>query len=83
MKSAFIIWQMQYLWLLWSHFDFFKIILLFFSQINCLPFLIKPYMGFGYCARAQLISQHVDAGELNILPQQWPIILSLTKVMLN
>ena len=32
------------------------------------------------CARAQLISQHVDAGQLNILPQQQPITLSLTKV---
>ena len=23
-----------------------------------------------YCARAQLISQHVDAGQLNVPPQQ-------------
>ena len=36
-----------------------------------------------YCARAQLISQHVDAGQLNVPPQQRPIILSLTRVMLN
>ena len=35
------------------------------------------------CARAQLISQHVDAGQLNVSPQQQPITLSLTKVMLN
>ena len=35
------------------------------------------------CARAQSISQHVDAGELNIPHQQGPIILSLTRVMPN
>ena len=36
-----------------------------------------------YCPRAQSISQHADAGQLNILPQQQPITLSLTKVMLD
>ena len=35
------------------------------------------------CARAQSISQNVDTGQLNIPPQQWPITLSLTKVMLD
>ena len=35
------------------------------------------------CARAQSISQHVDAGQLNVPPQQQPITLSLTKVMLD
>ena len=35
------------------------------------------------CARAQSISQHVDAGQLNVPPQQRPITLSLTKVMLD
>ena len=36
-----------------------------------------------YCARAQSINQCVDAGQLNIPPQQQPITLSLTKVTLN
>ena len=36
-----------------------------------------------YCARAQLISQHVDAGQLTIPPQQQPITLNPTRVMLN
>ena len=35
------------------------------------------------CARAQLISQCVDAGQLNVPPQQQPIILSLTRVTPN
>ena len=43
----------------------------------------KEVMDMLYCARAQLISQHVDTGKLNVPPQQQPIILSLTKVMLN
>ena len=41
------------------------------------------YGGLPKCARAQLISQHVDAGQLNIPPQQQPITLSLTKVTLD
>ena len=36
-----------------------------------------------FCARAQSISQCVDAGQLNVPPQQQPITLSLTKVMLD
>ena len=35
------------------------------------------------CARAQSISQCVDAGQLNVPPWQQPITLSLTKVMLD
>ena len=35
------------------------------------------------CARAQLISQCVDTGQLNIPTLQQPITLSLTKVMLD
>ena len=35
------------------------------------------------CARAQSISQHADAGQLNIPPQEQPIILSLTRVTRN
>ena len=31
----------------------------------------------------QSISQHVDTGQLNVPPQQQPITLSLTKVMLD
>ena len=34
-------------------------------------------------ARAQLISQRVDAGQFNIPPQQQPITLSLTRGTLN
>ena len=34
-------------------------------------------------ARAQLISQCVDATQLNVPPQQQPITLSLTKVTLD
>ena len=41
------------------------------------------YLQMHKCARAQLISQHVDAGQLNVSLQQQPITLSLTKVMLN
>ena len=36
----------------------------------------------GVC-QSTLISQHVDAGQLNIPLQQQPIRLSLTRVMLN
>ena len=44
------------------------------SILTCLNFLSAM------CARAQSISQHVDAGQLNVPPQQQPITLSLTKV---
>ena len=48
----------------------------------------KAYLGeclnmMVQCARAQSISQHADAGQLNIPPQQRPITLSLTKVTLD
>ena len=44
---------------------------------------IHTYKQMYMCARAQLISQHVDARQLNILTSQQPITLSLTKVMLD
>ena len=40
-------------------------------------------IGCCICARAQLISQRVDARQLNVPPQQQPITLSLTRAMLN
>ena len=52
-----------------------------------IDYILEPgdtlYNSIYNCARAQLISQHVDAGQLNVLPQQRPITLSLTKVMLD
>ena len=46
--------------------------------------LLKPILKpLEECARAQLISQCVDAGQLNVPLQQRPIRLSLTRVMLN
>ena len=38
---------------------------------------------FLLCARAQPITQHVDAGQLNVLTQWLPIAFGLTRVMLN
>ena len=50
-------------------------------------YAIKSFIDLGQqvyiCARAQSIRQRVDAGQLNVPPQQWPITLSLTKVMLD
>ena len=42
--------------------------------------MVKP---LEECARALPTSQCVDGGQLNIPPQQQPIILSLSKVMLD
>ena len=48
-----------------------------------LMYLYCHYIFLLFCARAQLISQCVDAGQLNVPPQQQPIILSLIRVTLN
>ena len=45
----------------------------YFSHTHPLP----------YVPEHKLIGQHVDAGQLNIPPQQQPITLSLTKVTLD
>ena len=57
-------------------------------QLDTVPILIldqniKAHSCSHLCARAQLISQCVDTGQLNIPPQQRPIILSLTRVTPN
>ena len=59
------------------------IVLDFFKCLRFHMHFISLYGALSLCARAQLISQRVDAGQLNVPPQQRPIILSLTRVMPN
>ena len=47
-----------------------------------MPVASYPKAIGGVC-QSTIDSQHVDAGQLNVLPQQQPITLSFTKVTLD
>ena len=57
--------KLQFLALKWAVMEHFK------EHLPYQPFLVRTDNNpLTYCARAQLISQHVDTGQLNIPPQQ-------------